>query len=304
MLAFIAILLFSVPVWAEPKIQAGGMYSPKVMADRILGQKKPESHCDFPGLNGSLAKYAFEASIKCEIACEGKADPVATTFTGTFNPEEQGLMPGDGHHPPSFITPSSLGSIFSAWAERECLNQAEKKCLDLSQIKHSRFISASSGDWKMEEAPSCSSKKILRSPYDSRFKLAQKAQTGLMLPSSSSHPQPLAPGTHQEPVKCSIRITGKSCFGDCVLLEIETEGKIPLTLMTDHPYATEEKSICADDLVKSFSGKNPSEAAARVLCREYFARRLLYTKSMGTSCAAFRFDADCSQVIKALTRAK
>lgn len=280
------------------------MYSPKVMADRILGQKKSETHCDFPGLNGSLAKYAFEASIRCEYTCEGQAAPMASTVTGTFNPEEQGLMPGDGHHPPSFITPSSLGSIFSAWAERECLNQAEKKCSDLSRIKGSRFISASSGDWSMDEVPSCSSKKIVRSPYDSKYKLARKSQTGLMLPSSSSHPQPLAPGTHQEPVDCSTKITGKACFGDCVLPESETEGKIPLTLMTDHPYATEEKSICAVDLVKSFSEKKISQAAAQVLCREYFARRLLYTKSMGTSCAAFRFDADCSQVIKALIHAK
>jgi hypothetical protein len=74
--------------------------------------------------------------------------------------------------------------------------------------------------------------------------------------------------------------------------------------MTEQPYGTEDQSICADDLVKSFREKNPSPAAAEVLCREYFARRLLYIKATGTSCAAFRTDADCSQAVRALTGAK
>ena len=303
----IPLLLFVVSssVKAESRIDAKGMYDPKVWSRRILGQKKLEPHCDFPGLPGSLAQYAFDASLQCEYSCEGNSNPVETALNRTFNPEEQGLMPGDGHHPPAFITPSSLGSVFSAWAERECLDHAEKQCAGLSRIQQSRFKSASSGDWSMQETPSCSSKSLIRSPYDSRFKLARKSNSkfALSIP-SDKHPRPLDPGTYQKPKHCSTRITGKSCFGDCVLTENDSDGKLPLTLMTDHPYATEDQNICADDLVKSYAGKKPSGAAAEVLCREYFARRLLYIKSMGTSCAAFRTDADCSHVIKALTGAK
>lgn len=303
-LASIALLVISSTALAEPKIEAGGMYDPTAWSRRVLGQSKPASHCDFPGLSGSMAQYSFDATLQCEFTCAGKSDSVETSVTRTFNPEEQGLMPGDGHHPPSFIAPSSLGSVFSAWAERECLNHAEKQCMKMSLIKTSKFKSATSGDWSMQEIPSCSSKTLLRSPYDSRFKLARKSQSNLFLPSKTIHPQPLPPGTHQEPSSCSTRITGKSCFGDCVLAKNESDGKIPLTLMTDQPYGTEDKSICADDLVKSWSDKKPSRSVAEILCREHFARQLLYIKSMGTSCAAFRTDPDCSQVIKALTGAK
>ncbi len=303
-LTSIALVVISSTASAEPKIEAGGMYEPTAWSRRVLGQSKPASHCDFPGLSGSMAQYSFDATLQCEFTCDGKSDLVETSVTRTFNPEEQGLMPGDGHHPPSFIAPSSLGSVFSAWAERECLNHAEKQCLNLSLIKTSKFKSATSGDWSMQEIPSCSSKTLVRSPYDSRFKLVRKSQSGLLLPAKSTHPQPLPPGIHQEPSKCSTRIKGKSCFGDCVITENDSDGKVPLTLMTDHPYGTEDQNICADDLVKSYAEKKPTRAAAEILCREYFARRLLYIKSMGTSCAAFRTDADCSQVIKALTGAK
>ena len=102
---------------------------------------------------------------------------------------------------------------------------------------------------------------MIRSPYDSRFKLARKTLSNFVLtPSVQKHLRPLDPGIHQEPVHCSTRITGKSCFGDCVLTENDSDGKLPLTLMTDHPYATEDQNICADDLVKSYAGKKPSGA--------------------------------------------
>ena len=304
-----SLLLASLNAGAAPRIEAGGMYEPKAWSQRILGTvlgPKPSAHCDFPGLSGSLSQYAFETVIRCEVSCTGNSNPVEKTVTRTFNPEEQGLMAGDGHHPPAYVMPSSLGSIVSAWAGRECLDLAEKHCSDLGSIKSSRFTSLTSGDWSITETPSCTSKSLLRSPYDSRFKLAKKTLSGFLPGTNlkSVHPQPLPPGAHEEPAKCTTRISGKSCFGDCVLTENDPGGKIPLTLMTEQPYGTEDQSICADDLVKSFREKNPSPAAAEVLCREYFARRLLYIKATGTSCAAFRTDADCSQAVRALTGAK
>lgn len=290
------------PCLGETLVRAGGMYDPKGWANRIVGKRHNRAHCEFSGTADSVSQYAFETTLQCQTTCDGKSNPVETTVIRTFNPEEQGLRPGDGYIAQTFITLSSFGSIFSAWAERECLNQAEKQCLDLSRVKDSRFKSASSGTWSMQETPSCASKGVIYSPYDSRFKLSKKSTLGGLF--SSDFPKTSGSVKPARPAPCTTRITGHSCFGDCVLLQNDPGGNIPLTLMTGEPYGTDEKTLCADDLIRSIREKKPSPAAALILCREYFARQLLSSRSDGTTCAAFRADPDCSEFLKALSNQK
>jgi hypothetical protein len=267
-----------------------------------VGKRPSSAHCEISGKVDSVSQYAFETNLQCQTTCEGQSNAVETTLIRTFNPEEQGLRPGDGYNAPTFITLSSFSSIFSTWAERECLNQAEKQCLELSRIKDSRFKSASSGTWSMQETPSCRSKGVIYSPYDARFKLSKKSRPGVIFSSGIARTSQMIKPVR--PAPCSVRITGHSCFGDCVLLQNGPSGNIPLTLMTGEPYGTDQKIICADDLVHSIREKKPSPAAALVMCREYFARELLSSRSDGTTCAAFRADPDCSDFIKALSNQK
>jgi hypothetical protein len=299
----IAMVMILTEARAEPTIHGTGMFEPKFFVKQKL-QKKPH-HCTQGEDESSLSAHAFEVSILCSRACsDTPGEEREFRSTARFDPEEQGLMAGDGHHPPEHILPSSFGSIFSAWAERQCLDGAKSACGGLSKITQARMLKAESGNWSLTERLHCGKDApVVHSPFDKKFTLKRSSPLGIPLRPSLGNPKfpkPLFPGTFKEPPLCSHRISGRSCFGDCILLDHSDHKDIPLTLMTPEASAFDDKSICADDLIKKFSSQRPSPVAAETLCREYFARQLLYTKSFGTSCAAFRTEPDCKAVVKAL----
>jgi hypothetical protein len=295
---FSVLFLFCGASIAESNLKAGGMYRPDYLVKRIKTEAKTKTHCSGATSGEGLQDTAFSVTLRCEKQCEGDAAKSEFETSRVFDPTQEGLGPGDGHQPPEFILPRSFGITLSIWAERSCLDAARLACPN-EKLRQVALKKISSGDWSLDRRPTCDpNAAVVYSPYDPRHKIERKKTLGGGLFLSPPRTTPSAQHTGKF---CRVEITGESCFGDCVLLGADEHSKVPLVLMTPESPAKEKKTVCADPLVEKHHSVQMSANEAEILCREYFFRTLVKTNAMGTSCAAFRADPDCTQVIRTLS---
>ena len=251
----------------------------------------------------------FESNVTCKNTCQNKSIH-QKVIPKRFTPEDFGLYQGDGSSNEKILW-RSLGSTLSIWSKNVCLNQAITDCNNLKNISDIEVVSISSGNWSMNSLPSCSNKKIIYSPFDNRFTLNNVpkenkieqvdifgwGKTEPIKPKNKS--EHFTTNLSQDNVQklfnnkeCSYQIKVSTCFGDCVFENKNSNWNE--TINTNQPLGEEEFTLCADNFVEQF--KNKPFIYTKIKCEQLVWEIIQKSQSMGSSCAALRYDIDCSKL--------
>ena len=298
----ILLLLSSFFIFSSPAqaIRPVGMYHPKNIA---LNLKKNKNHeCDdrLKISSNDLSAYSFSSSIECKYQCKNDQRVQTVEISRYFDPQEQGLKPGDGYVTDSRILLSSFSTVFFNWTTKACIEEAIQKCGSIEKINTADFNKVTSGNWSLTEKPSCKNDRVIYSPYDEQYKLnTSKESKKTEIKSVLTIPQA------EESKFCRFPIKGKVCFGDCILFDENNENikrKRPLILMDKESPGNSDYEVCGDSLLKSFKSQSMSASVADSICQNFYTNSLVKMKAEGTTCAAFRGQANCSSFIKKMSK--
>ena len=275
-----------------------GMFEPKHMYSNL--HSKHQGRCD-QYHDDSLSMHSFAVTMDCSYQCKKDAQTSSVTLSRYFDPDEHGLEKGDGYTKSSRPLMAGFSAVFFSWSTKECLEEGARKCGSIEELKSADFKTLSSGSWSISEKPTCKQNdRVLYSPYDPQFKL-ERAKNKFQ-----DAPGPLIQIPDETPVAgCKFKIKGDLCFGDCLLIDdTNPVTPFPMTLMTketpESGFSTKE--VCGDPLVNAFQGKKLSAQVAESICQNYFMNSLVKAKVMGTSCSAFRGQANCKKLVKQISR--
>ena len=101
--------------------------------------------------------------------------------------------------------------------------------------------------------------------------------------------------SYDESSSCKKPIKVKACFGDCVW-QFEGKKEWTETLSTPDYLGSDSFSICADNYLDQLSQKNWSKSVKQTLCEQFVFEVVRKSHGPGESCAALRFEVDCSQL--------
>jgi hypothetical protein len=245
----------------------------------------------------------FEATIDCEFTC-GNNKIQGRAINAEFRPLSFGLYEGDGSSNQKIMW-RSLGSTIDLWSKNQCLNAAKQECADFKNFK---VNSITSGDWLYRGDYNCQRKDVVYSPFDEQFNLKNAG-----LPTYKLNPSPIFSGQalttpptknsrsiseakassyilEPNQGKCTKRAKAYTCFGDCVY-ESKTKAWNE-TLITPEYLGDYAVDLCLDDFLQEFA-KVSSKSEKEFLCQKISWEIFQSAKSMGTSCASFRFDLSC-----------
>jgi len=270
------------------------------MAEEILKDISKEyapqsNHCNDGGANPflnilTMDAQSFRGTLSCDYKCEGK-DLVHGQVKRNFSTSDYNMVRGDGN------LWASLSITLQLWGQEGCLANAAKLCDGIEKVEQSELKSVTSGSWSLKAPLKCSEKnELIKSPFDKNIKdlepVVKNESQNLSLQTfawkvdkirHSNEPYPF-------PKDCKKTITGTLCFGDCITLEGESMD----LLQSPAPLASEKYRYCADELVKKISEKKLAPSVRKHYCETYFASQLVKNFAMGLSCAAARFNVDCS----------
>jgi hypothetical protein len=292
MIKYLTFLILSSPLWARPLEQ---------MQSRLETYNQQNQHCA-PALPTvvPVSDSGLLTQISCSIHCENKKES-KQKLEASFLPAELGLTPGDGSSQRNTIWRTLTVSLKS-WSEELCLEEAVRQCQSLTQVKAVKVHEIASGQWKLNHFPGCQEKTITPSPFDDRqgaLRLNQIAQPILSSTQLSSPRHELLTKIHalaknSKITKCSKKITGQVCYGDCV--DINAKETVE-TLGTPEPLGSSEIVICGDELNSLYKDYTLSKAVKGQLCEGFFWQAVKNRQITGSSCAALRGTVDCSSLL-------
>lgn len=297
-LIFSSLIVLSIPAYA---IRPVGMYHPKAIASQLNQSKTHQCTDRFKIKPDDLSMYSFSATIDCQYQCKSDSAVQTVEISRYFNPESHQLQQGDGYVSKKHIHMASFSAVFFNWSTHQCLEQGIRKCGSLDRVKTADFKKISSGNWSIAEKPSCKNDHIVFSPYDEQFKLNTSKET-IAIAQDAVLTIPRA----EEKKDCQFPIKGKVCYGDCMMSDDHPDNPtgryFPETLMTKESGGDSEYEVCGDTLLDSFKDQTISPSVAESICQNYYMLSLVKKKEMGTSCSAFRGQANCSKFIKKMSK--
>lgn len=254
----------------------------------------------------------FFATIDCRIKCQ-HAKEFQVKIEKEFIPEELSLSFGDGSSP-NFTIWRSLGSTLSIFKDNACYNEAENKC---AVIDYFRAESLRSGNWKLQNNITCDTKNVVMSPFDPSFKLKQRKakEKEMEFPLLNFSPEKLFQSENikkrnliqeyniddkslnslSQIKSCNHIIKVRSCFGDCIFDDPNDKNKFIETLSTPEPFGNDTYEICADIFIERI--KSNSKEVSKFKCEKLVWEHMRYVESPGESCAAYRYNTNCSELL-------
>lgn len=251
------------------------------------------------------SKDSFANDVECSYQCFG-ASWQKETVRELFDPPQWGLVRGNG----ALWAPLAVGVW--QWGQTVCRDLAAEKC---PQGQHPEFKleGLRSGTWSLNDLPSCPKKcstppAPLLSPYAEQIQLLPTQNLAWKPRSLPTYPEARQMGKNE---KCAKPITGKICFGDCMLSQ-KTQDGLPetlLTLCTSEPGAQAKVQVCADTWIKSLNEQekwHASSSSLNLSCERYFWQALR-TGPDGRSfapavCAAVRGESSCRDLVSKMLR--
>jgi hypothetical protein len=260
--------------------------------------------------NGFMLGSGFKVNLKCAYACEQQPSVKEVTATSTFLPLRQKLIVGDGGVNPkqSLFMYGSMTARLSAWTGEVCMAAAEAACGGALQVATSEAKQARIGSQifalplgvrarhETVISPFVIGQGTLPVDGDSNFvqqksQIAdaadQAAETAMQDKDFGSLEKP------EEQVRCHSKIPVTTAYGDCWL----EDGTRPLCPAKPMGVVDKKEAFCADALeneLKLEGLQSASISALTTACESYFSRLAAGRRFLGSSCAAFRGDTQCS----------
>jgi hypothetical protein len=302
----VILFLFLIQMQATASAKSLGMYDPKFMYLN-LHSKHPDK-CEAKQ-DDSLRTHSFVVELQCAYRCKKDLLNHAVSLSRKFDPDDHGLKRGNGYVPDKIPMMTSFTTVFFNWSTQECLEEGVRQCGSIEEVKSADFKSLKSGTWSISEKPTCQqNKRVVYSPFDRRYKL--NTQNPSNDPNKSLPTSPVSlvkipvgspiDSSNQKSNPCNFIISGTICFGDCILLD-ESQPYHPITMMTKESNVT-NGAVCGDSLVQAFQGKVLSESVADSICQNFFMNSLVKSGIEGTTCSAFRGQADCKSFVKKVSK--
>lgn len=314
------LFMFSINyVQAEATLGRPIMY--ERMMDRALTAPQPKHSChNFEQIQISKTKSTsalnintdyFDAKIQCSYKCADKQEK-SVELQKEFRPMNLSLSEGDGSSDKKILW-RSLGVTISIWAKEQCYKKAKAQCKD--QVESISANKISSGNWHWDTKLNCAQNKIVYSPFDTRFHLANLGQSkyhafasGPFTPTISrtkptNELQEFIANESSEDLnkmvdakECKKNIKVHSCFGDCVWENTEKSKEWSETLSTTEYLGTNDFSICANHFLKQVHNKKYSRDIRTFKCEKYVWEFMRKTEALGSSCAALRVETNCDKI--------
>ena len=133
---FYVFLILASPAQA---IRPSGMYHPKNIALKLKKDKNHECNDRFKVVPDQLSMYSFSANLECQYQCKSDQNIQNVEITNYFDPEEQGLKPGDGYTTKSRIYLASFSTVFFNWSTKACIELGIQKCGSIENVKEADF---------------------------------------------------------------------------------------------------------------------------------------------------------------------
>lgn len=308
----------------------GSMYHKQII-DLLSGkssfstEKKNTHHC--PGgsefSDDPIIHHEFEVEIDCQHSClEGNGQTIS--LKKTFSTQNNQLAKGDGYND-QFQMYGSLLSVFIQWSQDFCLEESVKKCGNLSKIKESKILQIKNKTWEKPWKPinfcqgtgTYNKDQIYLLPYDSSTKALSSSPPAKGKNESEKTPLEIdefkkmnwqnvtmsyyklshAKNSNND-FNCQYPISGLCCYGDCLTME---EKFRPVLYENKLGNQKDQLKICGDQLVETLKQSTKSYSLRKSLCEQFFLKKInnynqttghAY-KMTGSTCSAFRVQADC-----------
>jgi hypothetical protein len=282
-----------------------GMYHPNNVFSKP--HSNHQGNCDLYH-DDSLSIHSFAVTMDCSYQCKKDSQIRSATLSRNFDPDQHGLKKGNGYSKNGRPLMTAFTSVFFNWSTQECIEEGIRQCGSIEEVSSADFKTLKSGNWSISEKPSCKQNdRVLYSPYDQRYKLEKSTSKGQSFaPSLIQIPDgTLMDESNKKTTECKTKIKGTVCYGDCILFDdSKPDSSPPSTMMTRE---TPESSftnlvVCGDSLVDAFKGKALSESVAESICQNFYMSTLVKAKIDGTTCSAFRGQANCKSFVKRLLK--
>lgn len=264
--------------------------------DRGNAPDKPQHYSTL--ITDFADESSFAADFECQFQCKGGEKVFQKRYVKNFSPRALKLEPGNGN----FYT--GLSQTLWPWARGWCIEGAVKTCdpkgKNLGAIKNVKILKLGSGTWKLHEQPDCRPRTTyLLSPYSKSVAKNPPIQTST---AESSHKTELRDS--KEISSCKKPLKANMCYGDCT---IEVKSKTDptkevweQTLASADSFATRKATVCADDFLAEYKGKNLSPDILVHLCENYFWNSIHNPKDMIFKCAALRASVPCAELVRGM----
>lgn len=283
------------------------------MIPRMLKYKQSElnkytCHSSISDKETFNSRDSFIAKISCDISCSD-GNKASFGLTRDFVPNKLSLSPGDGSSSTTILW-RSLGITLNVFKKQVCFDKAQSYCKD-SSIKSFNASSIESGNWKLNQDITCKTKGVIRSPFDTKFKLNSNSESLTVTTPS----YPFAKIITEAPINeikeflssksealnmqkmkgCKKVLKIDSCFGDCVFESDASTNTWIETISTPEPFGEDSQSLCLDKFVDKI--KHSSRAVALFKCEKLIWEYIRTSHETGESCAAIRYNSNCADLI-------
>lgn len=250
----------------------------------------------------SKSRESFLTTISCEYKCQKQKNTQYKVIEKVFEPRMLSLAPGNGSSKDTILW-RSLGITLQIFKNETCFKIAQKSCKQIDYFKAKKI---SSGTWSLESDLSCRDSKLLLSPFDKSFELKQQNSSISNLNFFSNFNDldyTVKANNLSEFIRndydlrllkknnCVQKVKVNTCFGDCIF-EADNEVGFVETISTPKSFGEDSFSICIDHLALDGKPKSVREFKCEKVIWEY----MRFSKAIGESCAAVRFDHNCSDV--------
>ena len=286
-------------------------YSKPLMLKKKFERFKRASvlNCQDSYTQGEVKEYreAFISKIDCEYKCQGQKAQ-SHMIEEIFRPNELSLSPGDGSSSTATMW-RSLGITINTFKKEQCFNFAKNECENIESFK---VKSISSGNWILDKDINCSTKEVIYSPFDTKYKLQLPKNRRLSY--ADNTPFSFLDNSVDESTNkmseffknqkeaqliidkkdCKKSIKVNTCFGDCVWEEKSAKNGYVETISTPNPLGEDSFSICVDNYTSKI--KASSKSVVNFKCEKFIWEFLRTSGMTGESCAALRFNHNCANL--------
>lgn len=306
---------------AQAEITLGRPLMYERMIDQTMKEPQPQHLChNFEKVKTTNIKSTstpkintdyFNATIQCSYECANK-EKKSVEIRKEFRPINLSLFEGDGSSNEKILW-RSLGVTIRIWAKEQCYKKAKAQCKN--QVESISANKVSSGNWSWDTKLNCAQNKIVYSPFDTRFQLANTGQSKYQAFSSNPFTPTIAPKkptnelqefiNNESPEdlykmmdikKCKKKIKVHTCFGDCVWENTGKTQNWSETLSTTEYLGTNDFSICANHFLEQVETNKYSRDIKTFKCEKYVWEFMRKTEAMGSSCAALRVETNCDEI--------